>query len=697
MPRYNTMPYNMSDVLSQQQSNLQHLNSLKNHTKSLTAIDHRPNLKKKLSNRKNEPTNLKDSINILKNSSRTVVNSTLSSTIPSASDKNNNINNNNNKNFSDSNYTYKKENNNSKNKKNNSLHNNNSLYSKIKYSFQSQNSSASLTAIQKKLQSKRQNDLRNASDPLMILIPTNAQQTNIIADRFSAWRSIIKSIIIYLNEIASIQDEIVRQQIRLTHAIRFPFFDTENQYKPTSFEDKNIQKFFTGIETCSIQSLPTVFNQYHERMAYNASQMSKELTQVVIPRLDSLREDLLVKIKEIRSLQSDFKNSCNKELQTTKQLMKNFQNSIKDCSKIDPCLAKIKLDRQINRQIGEENILHEAFDNLQNSAAELEQVVVMEIQNAITIFGKLMGEQSQIVFDSLIARFDLQFLNVDPLFEWKSFINKDTKNFIQPNLPMRNYKDIRYDHQNDTITKPIQMGYMYKRSKILKSYSKSYYVLTVNYLHEFKSKKDITPILSIPLEKCQLKPNNLIKENGNNEQNLINNKELRFTLQEKVSAIINRNQKWNFKCENNEDFVKWYRNLNDILKLTNKDDKIKFIEQKKLNKYVGIIEGNNMRSKNKDDNINTKENYIQKDFNNTIKRVVSNSMTSTTNSNSNVSYSNNNIPRIDPNDNVAYLSSITDTEKTIVNDSSLSINKPNANGEIPYMYYEIPYTDETAV
>lgn len=693
MSRYNTMPYNMSDVLSQQQSNLQHLNSLKNHTKSLTAIDHRPSLKKKLSNRRNEPTSLKESVNFLENSSRTAVNSSVNNSTSFALDKIISSNNNNSK---DSNYTYKKENNNSRNKRINSINNNNSLYSKIKHSFQSQNSSNSSKALQKKLQAKKKDNLRKKSDPLVILIPTNAQQTSIIADRFSAWRSIIKSIIIYLNEVASIQDEIVRQQIRLTHAIRFPFFDIENQYKPSTFEDKNIQKFFTGVETSSIQSLPTIFNQYHERMAYNASQMSKELTQIVIPRLDSLREDLLIKIKEIKSLQSDFKNNCDKELQVTKQLMKDFQESIKGGSKIDPCLAKIKLDKQISRQIDEENILHEAFDNLQNSAAELEQVVVMEIQNAITIFGKLMGEQSQIVFDSLIARFDVQFLNVDPLFEWNSFISKNTKNFIQPNLPMRNYKDIKYEHQNDIITKPIQIGYMNKRSKILKSYSKSYYVLTVNYLHEFKSKKDLTPILSIPLENCHLKPNNLIKEKKNgeiDEQNLFNSKEFKFAIQEKVSALITRSQTWNFKCENKEEFIRWYRNLNAILHLRNMEEKIKFIEQERMDKHKHDKKEGTVQDTNdyKTSNGNTKKTQEHDDNPNNSIMNIHNS------NNIKNNYGNNNIPRFDPNETVPYLSSITDTENTIVNDSSFSITEATMNGKFPYIYHEAPYNEETQV
>lgn len=122
----------------------------------------------------------------------------------------------------------------------------------------------------------------------------------------------------------------------------------------------------------------------------------------IIPRLEDLRRDLIVKIKEIKSLQSDFKNSCSKELQQTKQAMKQFQESLKDARysvpKQDPFLTKLALDRQIKKQLQEENFLHEAFDNLETSGAELEKIVVMEIQNSFNNICQITGTRSTIGF-----------------------------------------------------------------------------------------------------------------------------------------------------------------------------------------------------------------------------------------------------------------------------------------------------------
>lgn len=61
-------------------------------------------------------------------------------------------------------------------------------------------------------------------DPLSITIPTHANPTDILAARFNSWRIIISALSHYLKETSSVHEEITRQQIRLHHAISFPFF-----------------------------------------------------------------------------------------------------------------------------------------------------------------------------------------------------------------------------------------------------------------------------------------------------------------------------------------------------------------------------------------------------------------------------------------------------------------------------------------
>ncbi|CAI7441094.1 CPS_collapsed_G0048610.mRNA.1.CDS.1 [Saccharomyces cerevisiae] len=117
------------------------------------------------------------------------------------------------------------------------------------------------------------NNINNV--PLAILIPTSAQPTDVLSARFSAWRNVIRAILVYLSETASIQDEIVRQQLRLSHAVQFPFFSIENQYQPVSNEDKSMQKFFLPLGSGSVQDLPTMLTKYHDNLASLASKVPR--------------------------------------------------------------------------------------------------------------------------------------------------------------------------------------------------------------------------------------------------------------------------------------------------------------------------------------------------------------------------------------------------------------------------------------
>lgn len=613
MSQHNTMTSNVSDMRSQQQLNLLQLQNLQQHARSLTSTTNNNNVLQK----------------------------TTSNTI-------NNTNNSNNNNNTQTNQTTNTNSNNTQRKK--SLNSNNIV---------------SRNSLQKQRLAKQQQDPRS---PLSILLPTQAQPTDILAARFGAWRQVIKSLLIYLNEIASIQDEIIRQQLRLSHAIQFPFFNIENGTNLSnngnsnlSDENKSIQNFFLPLGNGSIHDVPTILNQYHTTLASVASKSSKELTNEIIPRLQELRNDLLIKIKEIKSLQSDFKNNCNKELNQTKNDLKQYIDSIKDIKynnipKIDPYLAKLVLDKQIKRQIMEENFLHEAFDNLQNSGAELEKVVVMEVQNAITIYARMLGQQAQIVFDILISKLDMGFFSKDPNFEWDNFISRNN-NFISPNLPMRKFKEIVYKYQFDPMTYEIKSGFLERRSKFLKSYSRGFYVLTPNFLHEFKSsdrKKDLIPVMSLSLSDCS------VAEHSKKESS-----DHKFILHAKQNGIIHRGHNWVFKCDSYETMISWFHNLKKFTTFNNSQEKSKYIMDKLNVDKDGKLKLISTNSSMRDDIPKKRHENRNANFPSTVSTTTSNNLSL----DENASFS---TQKLDNATHTNTTSSIPDT-----NDSQLQDNIPS--------------------
>ena len=111
-----------------------------------------------------------------------------------------------------------------------------------------------------------------------------------------------------------------------------------------------------------------ILQDFHKR-ALSESSRAREMEHEVIMQLTGLRSDLQQKIKEIKSLSGDFKNSVDKEIEGSRQAVRHLQEALglvdADPSAIagkgDPFIVKLGVDRQIERQIEEENYLHRVW------------------------------------------------------------------------------------------------------------------------------------------------------------------------------------------------------------------------------------------------------------------------------------------------------------------------------------------------
>ncbi|KAL3230804.1 Phosphatidylinositol 4,5-bisphosphate-binding protein SLM2 [Nakaseomyces bracarensis] len=465
--------------------------------------------------------------------------------------------------------------------------------------------------------------------PLVVLVPYDMHPTEQLSQRFTEWRRVIKAVITYLSEVSSVQEELIRQNNKVNNllianhgsGVRAGLrsgsglggsftgrLGSNNQdklvYNPVNKSNggwlnfgsdddhtngtTQVNNFFLPIGNGSIQDVPIILSQFHETMAVDATKAAKELQLEVIPRLETLNKDLIVKIKSIKALSSDFKNNCAKELEVTGNHMSQYVQSIKLARKNvvskDPYLMKIALDSQIKRQLSEENFLHEAYINLQTSARELEVIIVTNIQNAFRTLAQILGNQSKIIEDQLVSRLLGTFLSVSPSLEWDNFIIRDTINFISLDTPMRRFRDIEYFGKDDPLTTVIQSGYLERRSKYLKSYSNGFYVLTPNFLHEFKTsdrRRDNIPLFSLPLSEIKPVQHSKLKSNGKKDTST-EPVSYKFVLHTKTNGLIHRGHNWVFRTSNSDDMLAWFNNISALCSMGDVKDKVAFIQEKSL-------------------------------------------------------------------------------------------------------------------
>lgn len=448
----------------------------------------------------------------------------------------------------------------------------------------------------------------DSHNPLTVALPYNFMSSNdypteVMANRFVAWRSFIKELLNYFKEYASVQEEIVRQQARLQQAVGSTARSiatpaAANHSSNIGNQDlEAISKSFLPIGNGSVQDVPDILFHYHQQNVTNSSKTLKEINAIIIPKLEELRKDLLVKIKEIKNLQNDFKNNLNKELNETKSLISQYNQAIEWANKLDtshnshqadgeqgkydPFLVKTKLDRQLKRQLVEENYLYDAYSNLQNAGKQLESIVVAEIQNYLSLFLKLIREENLTFSNYLEPNIINGFLSKETNFEWNAFIERNlpsnnlsvsavgnqttssVKNgtFIDLDIPKRHLQDFVVRNAESNLNVAVREGYLERRSKFLKNYSSAWYVLTCSFIHEFKSndrKKDPHPVMSLPLDSCTVSDHS--KDDGKP------NGVYKFILTSKLAnALMHKTHKWVFRTNTYQDMIDWF---NDIKKMT---------------------------------------------------------------------------------------------------------------------------------
>ncbi|CZS92561.1 hypothetical protein WAI453_006700 [Rhynchosporium graminicola] len=375
-------------------------------------------------------------------------------------------------------------------------------------------------------------------------VPTTGNPTEILANRFQAWRKVLKDLITYFREIQSSYDHRSKSLLKISNVIN-------NTSAPAMF-----------LESGGIDDALQILRGYHKSAIAEANK-SRDIENDVILALTGLRSDLNQKIKEIKGLTSDFKNSVDKEMEATRRAVNELQEGLGQSDmdpaqmtgKKDPYLLKLAADRQVEKQIDEENYLHQAYLNLEASGRELEAIVVGEIQKSYNAYAGILKREADAAYSTG------EELRAGPIampkdHEWNTFVRND-EHFVDPNIPVRQAQNIHYPGRDNELAQEVRAGLLERKSKYLKSYTAGWYVLSPTHLHEFKSAdKGQAPIMSLYLPEQKL-------GSRSNEGSSSN----KFMLKGRQTGSMHRGHSWVFRAESYDTMNAWYE---DIRTLTEK-------------------------------------------------------------------------------------------------------------------------------
>ncbi|KAF7535324.1 hypothetical protein G7Z17_g13220 [Cylindrodendrum hubeiense] len=375
-------------------------------------------------------------------------------------------------------------------------------------------------------------------------IPTTGNPTEVLSIRFQSWRKVLKDLIAYFREIQSHYDHRSKSLLKLANV-------SNNITAPPGF-----------LTTAGIDDALQFLRTYNKNAILEANK-AKEIEEDVILALTGLRSDLQQKIKEIKNLSGDFKNTVEKEMENTRKAVRNLsdvlgKNELDESlttGKQDPYLLRLAVDRQVERQIDEENYLHQAYLNLENSGRELESIVVGEIQKAHNAYAGILKREADNAYN-VIGDLREGPISMPKDQEWIHFVTHDNQ-FVDPSIPLRAADQVHYPGQDHEAAQEIRAGLLERKSKYLKSYTAGWYVLSATHLHEFKSAdKAQAPVMSLYLPEQKLGSHS--SEGGSSNK---------FILKGRQTGTMHRGHTWVFRAESHDTMMAWYE---DIKALTEK-------------------------------------------------------------------------------------------------------------------------------
>lgn len=466
----------------------------------------------------------------------------------------------------------------------------------------------------------------NPQSPFYQNLPKrDARPVDELVKFFKQYKTLIKNLLNYFKEIALVKEfesNLHHQLVTSFNTKLTPTSPSSESKRPNLLKSKSNsnQNFLKGTSTGSKDvcgSVNTMIVNHHTHN-YNANlKAHKELTGKLIPKLETLLKNLSNKIKEIRSSlknESFANDTILKEISKTGSVLKTYMNAIElynnqdillDTEDIeanddnegegkldDPFLIKLRLNYQLKNQLLKENYLFAAFINLQNISKDLLIYILKDLNQIFERFEKLNHMNYK------------QHVNFDPNEEWQAFV-MNNPNFlnvygdstVNPKREVRHFKGIVLPYANSIHNKCIRFGIIYKKSKLLKNYNRFYYLLTCNYLHEFKieSPQQNTPGQTTVTQTnaggggAKNKLMGFINHNdvpvksynlNNYNLQIKNEKNFKFNLSQ-----ISTGKQTSFKCNNLNDFNNWVMDLNDLLQFeSNNAKRFEFVERKLSNR-----------------------------------------------------------------------------------------------------------------
>lgn len=331
--------------------------------------------------------------------------------------------------------------------------------------------------------------------------PTDLRPSDILIDRFVAWKAIAKQMIAYFEGVADIESNVAREYTKLGAVVQVPFK--------------------SGTQFLGESGLQDVFYAIRDKARHIADQhasLARTVDSSIVQHLQKLRTEIKAHIKNIQNDTGKLATSVAKEREMSTRMIGEFATAISlfkntpmnVTPKSDPYVLNMSVAHQLQKQIHEENALQKSIIIMQQNSAHFEEGIVRAIQSAWATFAEWRDRSYAAVSDAW-GVLDTNMASLAPDREWIAFAARED-HLLDPETPLRNPGTIVYPGRDDPAAIAVHSGYLERKKKFTRTYRESFYVLTAaGFLHEYPTSdpKHIgtnPPMFSLFLPACTLGP-----------------------------------------------------------------------------------------------------------------------------------------------------------------------------------------------
>ncbi|GMK60070.1 hypothetical protein CspeluHIS016_0902870 [Cutaneotrichosporon spelunceum] len=329
--------------------------------------------------------------------------------------------------------------------------------------------------------------------------PYELKPSDILIERFTAWKQIVKMLIAYFEGVADIEGNTSKELTKLAAVIQVPF-RPGNQF----LGEGGVQDVFY-----TIRDKTRVIADSHASIA-------RTIDSSIVQHLQKLRTEIKAHIKNVQNDTGKLAASVAKERELSTKAIANLSRAISACNntpmqlgaKEDPYAVNIAVMQQLQRQVHEENALQKSIVIMQQNSAHFEEGIVRSIQSTWATFDEWQVRMSASVQETW-RQLGANMSQVMPDREWIAFAAR-SDHLLDPETPLRNPEAIDYPGRNDPAVVPVHCGVLERRKRFTKTYKEGFYVLTpAGFLHEYMSSdpsQATLPVWSLFLPACTLGP-----------------------------------------------------------------------------------------------------------------------------------------------------------------------------------------------